>query len=642
MINSDNKIISGNEISSFCVTGQQVNDNSFIKITPERVYVAAVATKVAAVALGVLLVCNVIGLTVAATSIMFVLSASIGLSLYKNYLNQIASQIDSYNCLADRSALSNQTFSTEAFPTQHSADTEVWRMKMIESAQHNIVISGNYCGGKAMMATLDKIEERLKEVPDLKCVIISSPKFLDENIRTRLEGLKSRFQNNFSLVLSPDVVHIGNGLKFSTNHTKCTVIDFGKYFILGGSGIKDNFCGTGISGYSKKQFLEERGLENSYESDASGASFWNKLLGSFRDMDFVFKTKGDNDEGCRIFSQSLLLAYRWEQYNKQVNKGVFETASVPLENIGQLGVSKFGGVRCAAYADEESVPDSVTFELPKSSPKELRHVNTVVEGFEAQSLAKDVTTKIITSGPQDATSNFGTAVLDQNSVTVELLKSQPKKLSEVATVVEGFEAQSLAKDVKTKIITSGPQDATSNFGTAVLDQIKKAQKRLVINHMYFHPTEEIMQEIANAAKRGVKVTVISCNVFKDCPKSHYVFGARNKHNYMRLFESLTPEERQNVEVYNFEQKNIGTHKKVIIVDDSVLAGSSNLGYKSLVTASDDEINFLCDSEKFADETWKVCQKDIEKSSKFEYKKGALTIAERCNSYFHYLLSAVHG
>ena len=543
-------INSGDKISSFCVTGQQVNDNSFIKITPERVYVAAVAAKVAAVALGVLLVCNVIGLTVAATSIMFVLSASIGLSLYKNYLNQIASQID-LDHLGNPRGLSNQTFSTEAFPTQHSADTEVWRMKMIESAQHNIVISGNYCGEKAMMATLDKIEERLQKVPHLKCVIISSPKFLDEKIRTRLEQLKSRFQNNFSLVSSPDVVHIGNGLKFSTNHTKCTVIDFGKYFILGGSGIKDNFCGTGISGYSKKQFLEERGLENSYESDASGASFWNKLLGSFRDMDFVFKTKGDNDEGCRIFSQSLLLAYRWEQYNKQVNKGVFETASVPLENTRQLGFCR----DFSAVQSKKSVPDSVT---------------------------------------------------------VELLKSQPKKLSEVATVVEGFEAQSLAKDVTTKIITSGPQDATSNFGTAVLDQIKKAQKRLVINHMYFHPTEEIMQEIAKAAKRGVKVTVISCNVFKDCPKSHYVFGARNKHNYMRLFESLTPEERQNVEVYNFEQKDIGTHKKVIIVDDSVLAGSSNLGYKSLVTASDDEINFLCDSEKFADETWKVCQKDIEK------------------------------
>ena len=167
MINSGNKIISGNEISSFCVTGQQVNDNSFIKITPERVYVAAVATKVAAVALGVLLVCNVIGLTVAATSIMFVLSASIGLSLYKNYLNQIASQID-LDHLANPRGLSNQTFSTEAFPTQHSAETEVWRMKMIESAQHNIVISGNYCGGKAMMATLDKIEERLYEINTTK------------------------------------------------------------------------------------------------------------------------------------------------------------------------------------------------------------------------------------------------------------------------------------------------------------------------------------------------------------------------------------------------------------------------------------------------------------------------------------------
>ena len=70
---------------------------------------APVAIKVAAVALGVLLVCNVIRLTVAATSIMFVLSASIGLSLYKNYLNQIASQIDLDHPEANPRGLSNQT-----------------------------------------------------------------------------------------------------------------------------------------------------------------------------------------------------------------------------------------------------------------------------------------------------------------------------------------------------------------------------------------------------------------------------------------------------------------------------------------------------------------------------------------------------
>jgi hypothetical protein len=68
------------------------------------------------------------------------------------------------------------------------------------------------------------------------------------------------------------------------------------------------------------------------------------------------------------------------------------------------------------------------------------------------------------------------------------------------------------------------------------------------------------------------------------------------------------------------------------------------GFEAQSLAKDvttDEINFLCDSKEFADKTWKVCEKDIEKSSKFKYKKGALTIAELCNSYFHYLLSAVH-
>lgn len=42
--------------------------------------------------------------------------------------------------------LKKKEYACDMLPTEHSADTNLWRNELIKKAQHNIVISGNYCG----------------------------------------------------------------------------------------------------------------------------------------------------------------------------------------------------------------------------------------------------------------------------------------------------------------------------------------------------------------------------------------------------------------------------------------------------------------------------------------------------------------
>ncbi|HUD00924.1 MAG TPA: phospholipase D-like domain-containing protein, partial [Rhabdochlamydiaceae bacterium] len=53
------------------------------------------------------------------------------------------------------------------------------------------------------------------------------------------------------------------------------------------------------------------------------------------------------------------------------------------------------------------------------------------------------------------------------------------------------------------------------------------------------------------------------------------------------------------------------HKKAVIIDNCVIAGSSNLGYKSLEVGADNEVNFVVDnSETFVQRTWAIFNDDI--------------------------------
>lgn len=467
----------------------------------------------------------------------------------------------------------------EALPTEHSADTEIWRKDLIEAAEHNIVVSGNYCGGKSFTDFLSLIEKRIVEKPNLKVVILSSPNFIKNGNLKKIQVMQKKYPTNFSLVESPDIWHVSTGLKKSTNHTKCMVIDYGKYFILGGSGIKDNFAQTGLDDLSKEEFLTKRKLNtlpSLKQEDIDDDGFIGKFIpGNFRDMDFVFRCSGGKSPcGKQVYKQMLLLCYRWEQYNLML-KDKFNTDQLRVDDLG-----------------------------------------------------------VFTNEPTKINSN--------DSVTMHLLKTPIPQWHKITTRVKNFD-QSTKKssNVAFRIFASGPEHNSSMYAAQLEEAIKKASKQIVINHMYFQPTTSIMNELIEAAKRGVKIKIITSCIYSECPNSHYVFGSRNKYNYAYLLNSLSENERENVEVYEFQQKKKGNHKKVIIVDDMVIAGSSNLGYKSLVSTSDHELNFFAQSQEFVDRTLEICEIDIQHSKKIK-DKVKLSTSEYIKAAMHRLMAPLIG
>lgn len=466
-------------------------------------------------------------------------------------------------------------------PSQHCADTELWRAQLVSAAEHNIVLSGNYCGGDSFIKFLELVEKKLIEKPGLKVIVISSPKFLKGVCRKKVQAFTKKHSQNFSLVESDDIFHVSPGIKKTTNHTKCMVIDYGKYFILGGSGIKDNFADTGLDTVTKESFLKEAlGMHREFFNLRSSSSLLedqgeeNKWLGNgslgmtthlenwvikkimpgnFRDMDFIFRAESRENgysEGSRLYIQMLLLAYRWEKYVEAVKS---------RSKVRQLSELDLGVMHGKAGRINEK--DSLTTQLLKTPMPCGREIKTKVHALD-------------------------------------------KKCRQVA-------------EMALQIFSSGPEQNGSIFEAHIVEKVQQAQEGIWINHMYFHPTKDILNALVKAAQRGVKIKIITNGIYTGSPSSHKIFGPRNKYNYKWLVDSLDSEYKKNVEIYEFEQEKKGLHKKVIVIDGCVIGGSSNLGYKSLVTTSDHEINFSVTSEGFRNSVLEVFEVDIAHSRRVD-------------------------
>lgn len=402
------------------------------------------------------------------------------------------------------------TFSrVEGIPLNHGKESFLWKKKLIAHAEHNIVLSGSYCGGEAFDETLDLIEEQMKAKPELKAIIISSDQFINGSNSVRIEKLSREFPDRFHLEKTPLMWSINPGLKWSTNHTKALVIDYGKYFLLGGSGLQNSYAhciGLG----------EDEGLK----SEKSGL-FGKMLANGYRDQDFVFSSKEANGIGRSVFIETLKLAYRW---------------------------------------------------------------NGITHDYEGKKREKMI---------------------------VDLLREEPQ---EVATEIEEFHADSrLSPELQTKIFCTGPEHVFNAYEHEMVKRINNAKSRILISHLFFHPNRAVFDALLKAAQRGVKITIVT-NGFtqKISPLTHQFFGPRSEYHLAKLMKR-----EKNIECRLFNVAKTSLHKKVMVIDDAVLAGSSNLGYKSLVTMSDHEINFVTEGKEFADRTVEIIEVDQRYSAPFK-------------------------
>ncbi len=406
-------------------------------------------------------------------------------------------------------------------PLTNGVDAFDKKLELIKNAESSIVLSGNYCGGAPFDEVLDAMEERLTEKPDMKIVVLSSPRFITESNRERLGSIKKNFSSQFKFVLCGEK-WLDSEKKFKrvTNHTKGLVVD-GKHCVMGGSGIEERFSYSRGAG---------DGLEKPADPDSARRTLNLAIARSFRDLDFYLEGEA---LGKQVGNELLHLAKLWMVYDKK-NR---------------------------INPDTQAIDDLMA------------------------SYQYDSGTEEVSERPVEGSSN---------------------------TVGQ------------CQVFSSGPEMGESEFNRHLIETIESAKDNIYIDHLYFHPTKKIRKLLADKVNAGVKLTIVTNGSKSYAPKANKAFAPRSKHEIAMMLRSIDKDKIQNVNIYEFghkEFKGVNLHKKVIVADDKVLAGSSNFGYKSLVTSSDHEINFLMDSKDFAQATINAIEQDFkEKHPVYEKSK----------------------
>lgn len=436
--------------------------------------------------------------------------------------------------------------SAKGMPLPDTKQSFEWKKRLIQSAEKSIVLSGNYCGGGTFDEILDLITVQMSKKPNLEVVLLSSDQWISDENKGKIRFLEENYPNRFMLAHTNRYWSFSPGLKVCTNHVKGLSIDGGKYFLLGGSGLEDK--------YARATGLGDRDIkvkEQTY-SDQSPLDVWitKQIARGFRDMDFVFKSatpkNGEVTNGQILHQELLKLAFRWQKVNQEM---MHESADTKLI--------------------EKMIRDPESF-VDKTTVKEFDRI-----------------------------------------VMMESTRKS-KSADKIATTTKKWKAE----EGELEIFTTGPGMTESPYLKAIIDRVNHAKREIYIDQMFFHPPKELLDALAAAADRGVKIFLVTNGYDeKFSPTAHSAFGDRNRYEYQKLCKKVKPENRENIKVYEFGDKHTGStrkttlHKKVMVVDDTVIAGSGNCGYKSLTSTSDDEINFIFKCAKFAQNTIQVIRED---------------------------------
>lgn len=198
----------------------------------------------------------------------------------------------------------------EAIIPKNSKDSFFWKCKLIEKAQHSIVLSGCYAGGKPFDTVLKLIEARMDEKDSkLKVSIITTHIFHTPENSEKIAQLEKKYPDRFLNIAHPEYIPYSspeNKNFLSTNHTKALVIDGGAYFLIGGSGLVSFF--TENSGLKKPK----PNKENHY------GIFSGLGAMAYRDTDFIFHSPSPQGLGARIHIEmsKLIELYRYRQTHK--------------------------------------------------------------------------------------------------------------------------------------------------------------------------------------------------------------------------------------------------------------------------------------------------------------------------------------
>lgn len=153
-------------------------------------------------------------------------------------------------------------------------------------------------------------------------------------------------------------------------------------------------------------------------------------------------------------------------------------------------------------------------------------------------------------------------------------------------------------DEVVRVIASTPDNGNTRYYTTLLSAIRSAEKSIWITNSYFVPTDDLKNDLIDAAKRGVDVRLLVPNKTDVKPAL-----AIQRSHYKDLLKA-------GIKVY--ENPNVVLHAKSLVIDGvwSVI-GSSNLDYRSVLY--NDEVDVVILGPATGGEMRKMFDEDAHES-----------------------------
>lgn len=186
------------------------------------------------------------------------------------------------------------------FPTEDGISSHQWKLALMGAAQSSIVFSGCYCGGAAFEEVLNVLDGCMRRNNQLHVTgIATNIKLTPENC-VHMQQLKEEFPDQLQWVVHPEAAlylsPTTQQLHLMANHVKALVIDGGRYFLIGGSGMVNTWA-RNVGEATPTEPLENLGYLYSWMGPSA-----------FRDNDFVFFSPDSQGVGRRFYMELMKLS----------------------------------------------------------------------------------------------------------------------------------------------------------------------------------------------------------------------------------------------------------------------------------------------------------------------------------------------
>jgi len=166
------------------------------------------------------------------------------------------------------------------------------KLEMIQSAQKSIVMSGCYLGGEIFNQMLDLLVEKMRLNKEFYALLTGTEFMVQSSNWDKIKAMQAEFGSRFHAIFTPELFArenpITDAFGFSCNHVKALVIDGGKHFLIGGSGLEDRWA------YLKGDLPPPLPIINQILGTRPDQPL------SFRDMDFAFSSPNSGGVGERL------------------------------------------------------------------------------------------------------------------------------------------------------------------------------------------------------------------------------------------------------------------------------------------------------------------------------------------------------